>query len=181
MAKAISTGTNRVITVNPHESAVCDFFSVPSESVDAAGQLARPLPSDLHSPLFVAPDAGALSLAETVRDAYGGGETDYFEKHRDRDTGEIKTQPSEMTVTSRDVVVVDDIIATGSTMSTAISILQERDPSRVFVVTVHPLLVNNARTKLETAGVEAIYGTDTVEQAVSSVSVAPAIAPLLHE
>jgi ribose-phosphate pyrophosphokinase len=176
MARAISTGTDRVLTVNPHETAICEFFSVPADAVDAAGQLARPLPADLASPIFLAPDDGALSIAETVRDAYGSGETDYFEKRRDRETGEIEMRPNEVAVASRDVVVVDDIVATGSTMSEAIEILQGRDPARVFVVTVHPLLVDNARTKLERAGVEAIYGTDTVERAVSAVSVAPDIA-----
>ena len=169
MARAISTGTERVITVNPHETAVCEFFSVPADAVDAAGQLATPLPDDLSSPIFLAPDEGALSIATTVRDAYGTGETDYFEKRRDRETGDIEMHPREVAVGHRED-------ATGSTMSEAIEILQGRDPARVFVVTVHPLLVENARTKLETAGVEAIYGTDTVERAVSAVSVAPAIA-----
>ena len=180
MARAISTGTDRVITVNPHETAVCEFFSVPADAVDAAGRLATPLPDDLSSPIFLAPDEGALSIATTVRDAYGTGETDYFEKRRDRETGDIEIQPSEVAVGDRDVVIVDDIVATGSTMSEAIEILQGRDPARVFVVTVHPLLVENARTKLETAGVEGIYGTDTVERAVSAVSVAPAIARYLE-
>jgi ribose-phosphate pyrophosphokinase len=41
------------------------------------------------------------------------------------------------------------------------------------------MLANNAVLKLAGAGVEAIYGTDTVERAVSEVSVAPAIADAL--
>jgi len=59
-------------------------------------------------------------------------------------------------------------------MSTAIDQLSA--PERVFVTCVHPMLAANARTKLATAGVEAVYGTDTVERAVSAVSAAPAIA-----
>lgn len=181
VARAISTGTDRVITVNPHETAVCDFFSVPTTAVDAADRLAKPLPPDMEEPVFLSPDSGAIDLAESVRAAYGRGETDYFEKYRDRDTGEVDLTPSEVDVTDRDVVVIDDIIATGSTMAKAIDILQDRNPRRVFVTTVHPLLTQNARTKLETAGVEAIYGTDTIERPVSTVSVAPAIAPYLLE
>jgi ribose-phosphate pyrophosphokinase len=179
MARAISTGTDRVVTVNPHEHAVTEFFTVPTANVDAAGRLADPLPDGLEAPIFLAPDEGAVSLAESVRDAYGTGATDFFVKHRDVDTGDIEMRPSEVEVGDRDVVVVDDIIATGSTMSEAISILQERGPARVFVTTVHPLLVGNARTKLANAGVEAIYGTDTIERAVSTVTVAPAVADAL--
>ncbi|WP_458207352.1 ribose-phosphate diphosphokinase [Haladaptatus sp. NG-SE-30] len=179
VARAISTGTNRVLTVNPHEDAVCDFFDVPAEPVDAAGQLAEPLPDDLTDPVFLSPDDGALDIAETVRDAYGRGATDYFEKKRLSGTN-VEITPSDTDVTERDVVVTDDIIATGSTMSEAVSLLQQRDVGRVFVTCVHPMLARNARTKLAQAGVEAVYGTDTIERAVSQVSVAPVVADVLR-
>lgn len=175
VAKAISTGTDRVLTVNPHETAVCDFFEVPCEAIDAAGRLAGPLP-ELTDPLFVSPDSGAIELAETVRQSYGSGETDYFEKCRLSDT-EVEIQPSDAETADRDVVLVDDIIATGSTMSTAIAQLAETN--RVFVTCVHPLLASNARTKLAGAGVDSVYGTDTLERAVSAVSVAPVVADYL--
>ena len=175
MAKAISTGTDRVVTVNPHEDVVCDFFDAPCTPVDAAGRLAEPLP-ELADPLFLSPDAGALGLAETVRDVHGVGETDYFEKVRHSDT-DVEVRPSDADTTDRDVVLVDDIIATGSTMSTAIG--QLSNPARVFVTCVHPMLAGAARTKLATAGVDAVYGTDTIERAVSSVSVAPTVAKVL--
>ncbi|AHF98294.1 ribose-phosphate pyrophosphokinase [Halostagnicola larsenii XH-48] len=175
VARAISTGADRVLTVNPHERDVCEFFEPTATAVDAAGRLAEPLPDALEDPVFLSPDAGATHLAETVRDAYGAGETDYFEKTR-RSGTEVEISPSDVDVAGRDVVVTDDIIATGSTMSEAVAVLSERGVDRVFITCVHPLLVRNAYTKLSRAGVEAIYGTDTVERPVSSVSVAPAIA-----
>ncbi|WP_265109353.1 ribose-phosphate diphosphokinase [Halosolutus halophilus] len=178
VARAISTGADRVLTVTPHEEAICEFFEPTATSVDAGGRLAEPLPDDLADPVFLSPDAGAIELAETVRDAYGTGETDYFEKIRHSGT-EVEITPSDVDVTSRDVVVTDDIIATGSTMSEAVGVLQDRNVGRVFVTCVHPLLVSNAVTKLSRAGVESIYGTDTIERAVSAVSVAPAIAARL--
>ncbi len=175
VARALSTGTDRVILVNPHEAAIADFFDVPCEAVDAAGRLAEPLPDDLAEPLFLSPDAGAIELAETVREAYGRGDTDYFEKKRDYDTGEIEVFPSDASVADRDVVLVDDIVATGSTMSESITVLGDRGANRTFVTCVHPLLATSARSKLAGAGVAAIYGTDTIERDVSAVSVAPAV------
>ncbi|WP_225335756.1 ribose-phosphate diphosphokinase [Halomicrobium urmianum] len=179
VARAISTGTDRVLTVTPHEEAVCDFFDVPAEPVEAAARLAEPLPADLADPLFLSPDDGAIDIAESVRDAYGDGETDYFEKDRDYDTGEVSVTPSDAAVDGRDVVVTDDIIATGSTMSEAVGVLNDRDAARVYVSCVHPMLAENALTKLNAAGVERVYGTDTIERAVSDVSAAPAVAERL--
>jgi len=178
MARAISTGADRVLTVDPHEEAVCEFFEPTATAVDAAGRLAEPLPDDLVDPVFLSPDAGAIDLAETVCDAYGTGETDYFEKVRHSGT-EVEITPSDVDVADRDVVVVDDIIATGSTMSEAVGVLRERSVGRVYITCVHPLLARNAVTKLSRAGVEAIYGTDTIERGVSTVSVAPALASYL--
>ncbi|RQG94675.1 ribose-phosphate diphosphokinase [Natrarchaeobius chitinivorans] len=178
VARAISTGTDRVLTVNPHEESVCEFFEPTATAVDAAGRLADPLPDDLVDPVFLSPDAGAIDLAETVRDAYGGGETDYFEKTRHSGT-DVEISPSDVDVAARDVVVADDIIATGSTMSEAVAVLQDRGVDRVFLTCVHPLLVRNAYTKLSRAGVEAIYGTDTIERETSAVSVAPYLASRL--
>ncbi|MFB6299411.1 MAG: ribose-phosphate diphosphokinase [Halobacteriales archaeon] len=178
VARAISTGTDRVLTVTPHETAVCEFFDVPADPIDAAAHLAEPLPAGLTDPVFLSPDAGAIDLAESVQAAYGHGIVDHFEKTR-LSGSEIEIAPNDATVAGRDVVIVDDIIATGSTMSQSIAVLNDQDAARVFVGCVHPVLVNDARIKLARAGVEAIYGTDTIERAVSSVSVAPAIADAL--
>jgi ribose-phosphate pyrophosphokinase len=179
MARAVSTGTDRVVLVNPHEPAVADFYDVPVETVDAASVLAGPLPADLAEPLFLAPDGGAVDIAETVRDAYGAGETDYFEKHRDRETGAVAVSPSDAAVSGRDVVVVDDIVATGSTMSESVAVLTDRGAARVLAACVHPMLAANAVTKLRGAGVDRIVGTDTLERGCSVVSVAPVLAEAL--
>lgn len=176
VARAISSGTDRVLAVDPHEAAVGEFFDVPFEAVSAADRLAAPLP-DLADPLFLGPDASARGLALAVRDAYGTGTVDHLEKHRDRDTGEVSVTPSETRAADRDVVLVDDIVATGGTMSEAIGQLE--DPSGVFVACVHAMLAGNARTRLARAGVDRVYGTDTLERAESAVSVAPTVADAL--
>jgi ribose-phosphate pyrophosphokinase len=178
VARAVSTGTDRVVLVDPHEASVREFFDVPCAVVAAAPRLAAPLPADLADPLFLSPDAGAVDLAESVRDAYGRGTIDYFEKVRHSGTA-VEITPSDAAVEGREVVIVDDIVATGTTMSESIAVLNERSAAAVYVACVHPLLARDARTKLERAGVAAIYGTDTIERDVTAVSVAPAVADAL--
>ena len=78
------------------------------------------------------------------------------------------------------MVIVDDIVATGSTMSEAVAHLHADGADRVFAACVHPLFARNARTKLERVGIERIVGTDTVEGDVSAVSVAPIAAAALE-
>ncbi|ESP88222.1 ribose-phosphate diphosphokinase [Candidatus Halobonum tyrrellensis] len=179
VARAVSTGTDRVVLVNPHERGVTEYFDCETAVVDAAARLAAPLPDDLSEPVFLAPDASAESLAASARDAYGRGSTDFFEKERDRETGEVSVHPHDADVAGRDVIVVDDIVATGSTMSHAVAALHDRDCGRVFAACVHGVLAGNARVKLAAAGVESVFATDTIERGETAVSVAPALVDAL--
>jgi ribose-phosphate pyrophosphokinase len=177
-ARLVSTGADRVVLVNPYETVVSDYFDVPVEIADAGARLATPLPADLEDPLFLAPSADAVDLAATVRDAYGRGAINHFSKTRHAGD-QVTVEPSDAAVDGRDVVVVDDIIATGTTMAESARALDGSDPKRLFASCVHPLLVGNARSKLAQVGFEGVFGTDTVEQDVSEVSVAPVVADVL--
>ncbi len=176
IARAVSTGSDRVVLVSPHEPAVADFFNIPVSVADAAPLLAGALPS-LADPLFLAPDESAVALADAVCGAYGRGETDHFEKTRHSGDA-VTVSPHDAEAAGRDVVVVDDIVATGSTMSAAIAGLEA--PARTLVACVHPVLVRDARTRLAKAGVDAVHATDTVERPCSTVSAAPAVADTLE-
>jgi ribose-phosphate pyrophosphokinase len=179
VARAVGTGTDRVLTVDVHEPSVCEFFGVPADSVSAAGVLADPLPDDLADPVFIGPDGGAVEIVADARDAYGRGTVDHFEKTR-LSGSDVEVRPSEVAVDGRDVVVVDDIVATGSTMSESVGILRERGAERVFVACVHAVLARDALAKLRRAGVERVVATDTVERPVSEVSAAPVVADELR-
>ncbi len=177
VARAVSTGADRVVLVSPHEPSVAEFFDAPATVVEAAPRLAEPLPA-LTDPLFLAPDAGAVGAATAVRDRYGAGTTDHFEKAR-HGGDSVTVRPHDAATAGRDVVVVDDIVATGATMSGAIAGLD--DPRRVFVACVHPVLSRSARTRLARAGVTAVHATDTLERPCSTVSAAPVVAEALAE
>lgn len=178
IAQAISTGTDRILTVSPHEETVCEYFSPPATAIAGERRLAKALPDDLIDPAIIAPDEGAVSIAETVRDAYGGGTVDFFRKVRHSGT-DVDVTGVELDLEERDVVIVDDIIATGSTMSESVAQLNTQQPNRIFVACVHALLARNARTKLSRAGVASVLGTDTIERPESTVSVAPLVAAAL--
>lgn len=89
--------------------------------------------------------------------------------------------PKEIDARGRDVVITDDMIATGGTMATAISLLRKQGARKVYLAAVHPVLTGNAVLKLYRAGVEAVIATDTLDRGVSSVSVAPIIARAVRD
>lgn len=178
MARALSAGTDRLVTVNLHEPAVLDYCTVEAQNVSAVNALAGGIDLDTDDVLFVAPDAGARDLAAQLRDVAGRGRFDHLEKHRIDDTT-VEITMSETSVEGQTVVLIDDEIATGGTMTTATRMLLDAGATAVHAACVHPVLVGNAYTRLRRAGLAGLVATDTIERPVSTVSAAGAIAEVL--
>jgi len=185
-ARAIASGLNpllggegRVYTVNIHARSVLSHFRCPAENLDATPLLAGMVRTlGLNDPVVISPDKGAMEMAKNAA-MHLGAECDYLEKTRLSGT-EVSMTPKEIDVVRRDVVIFDDMIATGGTMATAITLLRKQGAKRVFLAAVHPVLTGNAILKLYRSGVEAVIAADTLDRSVSTVSVAPLIAEAIR-
>ncbi len=177
LAKIYSNIADKLITINPHETHIKDFFTIPFVYGDAIPKLAEYVKDKLDNPIVLAPDKGALEFAKTASKVLNA-EYDYLEKTRLSPT-EIQIAPKTLDVNNRDVLIIDDIISTGGTMATAVKLLKEQGAKKIISACVHPLLIGDALNKLYSAGVEEVVGTDTYLSEVSKVSVADIIVNLL--
>ncbi|MBN1323132.1 MAG: ribose-phosphate diphosphokinase [Methanotrichaceae archaeon] len=184
-ARAVAQALNpfleagRVFTVNIHAPSVLDHFSSPARNLDATLLLADKIRDlDLRDPVIISPDKGAVRMARSAAE-HLGAEYDYLEKTR-HSGSEVSMAPKEIQVNGRDLVICDDMIATGETMATAIALLRRQGARRVYLAAVHPVLTGSAILKLYRSGVEAILATDTLDRGVSTISVAPLIAETLR-
>ena len=176
MAKTIEA--DEILTVNIHDPSVLDYFRVRAQDLDATQLIGKYMQSlDLRKPIFIGPDEFAGSLARSVASNLGA-DYDVLEKRRlSGDQVEIKAK--HLDVGNRDVVIIDDMISTGGTMSEAIELLRRQKSNDVYIACVHPVLAKNAVCRLFKAGVKEIIATDTIERGVSIISVAPLIAGAL--
>ncbi|XRO77304.1 ribose-phosphate diphosphokinase [Methanocaldococcus sp. 10A] len=177
LAKIYSNIVDKLITINPHETHIKDFFTIPFVYGDAVPKLAEYVKDKLENPIVLAPDKGALEFAKTASEILNA-EYDYLEKTRLSPT-EIQIAPKTLDVNGRDVLIVDDIISTGGTMATAVKLLKEQGAKKIIAACVHPVLIGDALNKLYSAGVEEVVGTDTYLSEVSKVNVAEVIVDLL--
>jgi ribose-phosphate pyrophosphokinase len=185
-ARAIASALNpllgengRIYTVNIHARSVLSHFHCPAENLDATPLLAERVRTlGLNDPVIISPDKGAVAMAKNAA-SHLGAQCDYLEKTRLSGT-DVSMAPKEIDVIGRDVVVFDDMIATGGTMAMAITLLRKQGAKRVFLAAVHPVLTGNAVLKLYRSGVEAIVATDTLDRSMSTVSVAPLIAEAIR-
>jgi ribose-phosphate pyrophosphokinase len=123
----------------------------------------------------LSPDIGSMNLAKAASNILKGG-YGYFEKIRDRKTGEIEMFVKDTEIHFKNAVIFDDIISSGGTMLKAISKLKDQGTRRIAVACTHGLFIKDAADKIIKAGAEIILSTDSVQSKYSNVSVSKLLA-----
>jgi len=70
--------------------------------------------------------------------------------------------PREISISGRDVLLVDDIISTGGTVAEATRIILSKGARRVVIAATHGLLVGEAMRRLEESGAYRILLANTL-------------------
>ncbi len=171
-----SLGIDNFFTVDIHEPSVLNEFSIPAKNLDPMPEIANYIKSfDLNNPLIIAPDKGAVTRSEQIATHLGENvPVKLFQKERDVRTGEVEMF-ADIDLSGHDIIISDDIIATGGTMANAIKISKKCGANKVLAVGTHALLLNNATFRILDAGADEIIGTDSIDSPVSRVSLAPLI------
>jgi ribose-phosphate pyrophosphokinase len=180
-----NTGLDALLTVDVHSPRVLECFGDQACNILVSDLMVGNALKYLEKPIVLAPDKGALERASFAARVHGL-EYDYLEKKRDRVTGAVSYTPRELSVSGRDVVIVDDIISTGGTIAEATRILYKSGARRVVVAATHGLLVGEALRKLEEAGVFKLILADTLlarydHPLVEYVDIAPRIIEAIKE
>jgi ribose-phosphate pyrophosphokinase len=173
IAEFLENHAEKVISVNLHSREAASHFKNLVE-IDAMTEIGRYYTG--QDVIMISPDKGSLERVK-VAAKVAGCEYDYLEKVRiDAETVEI--YPKNIDVENKRVVIVDDIISTGGTIAKAAETLKA---SYIEAACVHAVLAANSLNKLFSSGIKDVIATDTVEQAVSKISVADLIAEKITE
>lgn len=167
-------GAGRFFTVTSHAERNKESVSL-SDSVYnidgfvAVGDYLKK--NKLENPLIIAPDDGAEEFAETVA-IQVGCEYAVFEKHRDLDTGSVSMK-SGADIKGKDVIIVDDIISSGSTMLKAIGICKTNGAKSVMCAVVHAVSDKGIDNN------EPLISTNTIDSKTSKISVVELVANMI--
>ncbi len=164
-------GASRFFTVTSHADRNKERISLSDSAYNINGFVAIGdylKKNGLKNPLIIAPDDGAEKFAETVA-IHIGCEYTVFEKRRDLDTGEVEMKSS-ADMKGKEVIIVDDIISSGSTMLKAKDICKKNGAKSVMAAVVHVV---------SEKGIESIpnlVATDTINSTASKISVVEMVA-----
>jgi ribose-phosphate pyrophosphokinase len=180
-----AVGVTDLVVVNVHNEASIRSIEakhgVKIHNLSAIPLLSEHLKKEGFAGAYsLSPDKGAIYMVEAASKILGGG-YNYFEKTRDRKTGEIKMEAKNLDIKGRKAVVFDDMISSGGTMAKAVETLMTQGAEKVAAACTHVLYMPGAEEKIRKAGADPILATDSIETPFSKVSVAQLIADKLRE
>jgi ribose-phosphate pyrophosphokinase len=143
----VAAGADRVLTMTLHSPQVHGFFSVPVDHLNALRELAAHFRTrDLSNTVVVSPDLGyAKSAAAFARRLDLPVAAGSKQRHGD---DEVTISAIIGDVTGKDVIVIDDEIARGTTLTELLERLREQDARTIRVACTHGLFADGALGKL---------------------------------
>jgi ribose-phosphate pyrophosphokinase len=183
----VTAGANRVLTMTLHSPQVHGFFSIPVDHLHALREFADHFGRlDLSNSVVVSPDLGnaknAAALARLLQLPVAAGAK---ERHSDE---EVTISSIIGDVGGRDVIVLDDEIARGTTILELLARLREQDARSVRIACTHGLFCDGALKRIAAhPEVEEIICTNTLPVAdgeagpeLQVISIAPALAEAIR-
>ncbi|MFH1230793.1 MAG: ribose-phosphate pyrophosphokinase [Planctomycetota bacterium] len=175
VANLITTaGAERILTIDLHASQIQGFFDIPVDHLYAAPVITDYLErinlgnSNL---VVVCPDVGGIKMARAYAKKLNA-DLAIVDKRR---IGSKQTEVMHIigNVSDKNVLLIDDMISTATTISEAAIVLREQGAKNIYACATHAVLCGNAMEKLARAKFKDVILTDTI--ALDSTKMKPFI------
>ncbi len=156
-------GANRVLAIDLHAQQLQGFFDIPVDHLTGELVLSKYFKEKKISRLtVVSPDVGNIKTASRYTSHLGG---DLAIVHKKRVSGS-KVEAREIIgdVKDRNIVMCDDIIATGGTVCSAAKLIKQRGAGKIYVGATHGVFAGEALKLLKKAPIDEVVVTDTIPQ-----------------
>jgi ribose-phosphate pyrophosphokinase len=162
VANLITTaGADRVLTIDLHAHQLQGFFDIPVDHLMGELVLGKYFHGKKISNLaVVAPDVGNIKIAAKYASRLGAELAIIFKRRLSG--SEVRAQEIIGEVKNKNILMCDDIIATGGTICSATNLVKQRGALDVYVGATHGVFAGDALEKLSEAPIKEIVVTDTI-------------------
>lgn len=177
------SGANRILTMDLHAGQIQGFFDIPLDHLFAVNTFVDYFKKlRLKNLVVVSPDVGGIKMARAYAKRFSSPLA-IVDKRRVTDSeavvmnilGEVK---------GKNVVLVDDLVATAGSLVEAVKALKENGAKEIWAAITHPVLSGPAIQRIQNSSLKELVVTDTIqipsEKRVSKIKVL-SVAPLLGE
>ena len=157
----VAAGAIRVMTMDLHAAQIQGFFDIPVDHLEAATIFIPYLRElDLPNLTIAAPDMGGTSRARVFAKNL---ECDMVIADKQRKiANKVESMQVIGEVRGRDIVIVDDIVDTASTICKAAEIMLDKGASSVRAMATHPVLSGQAYERIEESALTELIVSDTL-------------------
>lgn len=159
-----AAGADRVLTMDLHQGQIQGFFEIPVDHMTAVPMLADYFrfkdvdPSEL---VAVSADAGGVKLAKRFINRLPGAGLAVLTKMRPAHN-RAETMHFIGDVSGKVAIVVDDMIDTAGSITSAVETLCEKGAREVYVAATHGIFSDPARERIAASPVKEVVVTDTL-------------------
>lgn len=161
-ANLITTaGADRILTMDLHAPQIQGFFDIPLDHLYAAAVFIEHFRKMKWSNLVVAsPDIGGIHLARAYARRLGTGLV-LLEKQRPKhNVVEVSRLIGD--VQGKDVLLVDDVVDTASTLVRGVQVLKEKGARNIYAACTHGILSGEAVQRIQESQIETFFISDSV-------------------
>jgi ribose-phosphate pyrophosphokinase len=158
-----AAGTDRVLSMDLHQGQIQGFFSIPVDHMTAVPMLADyfRFKDWGGTPLVaVSADAGGVKLAKRFASRVGGDLAVLTKMRPDHNRAETMHFIGD--VDGKIAIVVDDMIDTAGSISSAVTTLYDNGAKEVYVTATHGIFSDPARERIRSSPVKEVVVTDTL-------------------
>jgi ribose-phosphate pyrophosphokinase len=158
-----AAGTDRVLSMDLHQGQIQGFFSIPVDHMTAVPMLADyfRFKDWGGTPLVaVSADAGGVKLAKRFASRVGGDLAVLTKMRPDHNRAETMHFIGD--VDGKIAIVVDDMVDTAGSITTAVNTLYDNGAKEVYVTATHGIFSDPARERIRTSPVKEVVVTDTL-------------------
>jgi ribose-phosphate pyrophosphokinase len=154
-------GAQRVMTMDLHAPQIQGFFDIPVDHLDASAIFVPYVETlKLDNLVFASPDVGSTKRARQYA-MHFDAELVICDKHRSK-ANEIESMRLIGDVKGKNVILVDDLVDTASTLATAANLIMEKGAKSVRALCTHPVLSGKAYEKVEESALLELVVCDTI-------------------
>lgn len=156
----VASGVDRIVTMDLHSDQIQGFVDIPVDHLYASSIFVPYLQSlNLGDITMASPDTGGAKRAAAYAKFLNTDLVICFKQRKK--AGEIEKMQIIGDVKDKDIVLVDDIIDTGGTITTAADLMMEQGARSVRVVCTHAVFSGNAIERLENSAIKEVIIADT--------------------
>ncbi len=174
-----AAGANRVLALDLHATQIQGFFDIPLDHIYAASLLVKYITElDIPDLVIVSPDAGSIKMARAFSNRLNADLAIVEKKRLDATKTEAMNLIGD--VHNKNVIIVDDIVATGGSLTQAAALLKKKGALSVRAVASHGVFCGPAYERIENSEISELIVTDSIyheghHPKVRVVSIAPLV------